>query len=328
MQQAEVSQEKVLEYDKVFEEKKYDKRSEKAQNASDTFYSLVTEFYERGWGESFHFAPRYDKEDLKSGIIRHEHFLALKLRLSPNDKVLDVGCGVMGPARNIARVSGAQITGLTINRHQVERCKILNNESSVSHLLNVCEGDFMDIPFPDHSFDKIYAIEALCHAPNISDVFKQIFKKLKPGGRACFYEWALTDRYDASNPEHVRIKKMIEYGNGVCELNTIGQIDQAIAETGFIVEEAVNLVSTDHYGNHVPWYMPLKAEWSTSQFKYTKPARAFTRFMLRLSERFGLVPKGVSAAHKILLTAADGLVAAGELDIFTPMYMLVVSKAS
>ena len=141
--------ENVEEYDVVFDEKDYKKRSSGAQLATDNFYTLVTEFYEKGWGESFHFAPRYQNESFEASIVRHEHFMSIKLGLGAGDKTLDVGCGVMGPARNMARISGANITGLTINHHQVKRCKILNEKSSVSHLLNVQQGDFMAIPFRD-----------------------------------------------------------------------------------------------------------------------------------------------------------------------------------
>ena len=56
------------------------------------------------------------------------------------------------------------------------------------------QGDFMNIPFPDNTFDKIYAIEALCHAPDRAAVYKQICQKLKPGGLAAFYEWGTTDK--------------------------------------------------------------------------------------------------------------------------------------
>ena len=228
---------KITEYDEIFNETDYQKRSENSQKATDKFYDLITEFYERGWGQSFHFAPRFKGEDFHSSIIRHEHFLATRLGLSANDIVLDVGCGVMGPARNIARVSGAHITGLTINHHQVGRCMQLNSQSTVGHLLDVKQGDFMNIPYPDNTFDKMYAIEALCHAPSVVDVYKQTLNKLKPGGKACFYEWAMTDKYDASNPEHVKVKEMIEYGNGITKMNTIKEIDQAIIQAGFKKEE-------------------------------------------------------------------------------------------
>lgn len=317
--------EKITSYDTVFEEKDYTKRSNEAQHVTDNFYTLVTKFYERGWGQSFHFAPRFQGEDFQASIVRHEHYLALKLGLSPTDVVLDAGCGIMGPARNIARLSGAHITGITINQHQVERCEELNAQSDVGHLLNVVQGDFMNLPFPDNHFDKIYAIEALCHAPDLVGVYRQIYDKLKPGGMACFYEWAMTDKYDPQNPEHVKAKEMIEYGNSICELKTTAQIEEAIDLAGFERIEtkdlAANLQPTD-----MTWYCTLQSGWSRSQIRHTKVSRTVVQYMLRTLETLGIAKKGVSRTQRVLLVAADGLVAGGELGIFTPMYMVLVRK--
>ena len=54
-------------------------------------------------GQSFHFATRYKTESFHESILRHEYFLASHLNVKPGEKVLDVGCGVGGPLRNIAR---------------------------------------------------------------------------------------------------------------------------------------------------------------------------------------------------------------------------------
>lgn len=320
-----IVQQEVSGYNQIFSEKNYDRRAGEAQHATDSFYTLVTEFYEKGWGQSFHFAPRFNGESFEASIARHEHYLALKLQLTGADKVLDAGCGVMGPARTIARFSGANITGLTINHHQVERCKQLNAKSAVGHLLQVRQGDFMNIPFADNTFDKAYAIEALCHAPSIPDVYKQINSKLKPGGKALFYEWAMTDKYDPNNAEHVRIKEMIEYGNGICELKTTADIDRAIEQAGFVKEEVVDLALTGNV-NAIPWYATLQSGWSFAQLRHTKLGRSLTQGFLRVAEFLRIVPKGVSKAHEILVIAADGLVLGGEQQIFTPMYMVLVSK--
>ena len=43
-------------------------------------------------------------------------------------KCLDCGCGVGGPLRTIASVSGAHITGITINEYQVSRAKYHNEK--------------------------------------------------------------------------------------------------------------------------------------------------------------------------------------------------------
>lgn len=56
------------------------------------YYDLCTDFYEWGWGQSFHFANRYRGENFYSSIARSEHWLALQMGLKPGMKVLDVGC--------------------------------------------------------------------------------------------------------------------------------------------------------------------------------------------------------------------------------------------
>ncbi|THU71639.1 hypothetical protein C4D60_Mb04t03570 [Musa balbisiana] len=58
------------------------------------YYDLATSFYEFGWGESFHFAPRWKGESLRESIKRHEHFLALQLGLKPGMKELNRVAGL------------------------------------------------------------------------------------------------------------------------------------------------------------------------------------------------------------------------------------------
>ena len=68
-----------------------------------SYYELATLFYEWGWGQSFHFAYQLKGESFQEAIARHEYFLAGRLGVKQGDKVIDVGCGVGGPMRNIAR---------------------------------------------------------------------------------------------------------------------------------------------------------------------------------------------------------------------------------
>ncbi|XP_074561324.1 cycloartenol-C-24-methyltransferase 1-like, partial [Curcuma longa] len=118
----------VEEYEKYHTSYGGDEESRKA-NYSDMvnkYYDLATSFYEFGWGESFHFAHRWKEESLRESIKRHEHFLALQLGLKPGMKVLDVGCGIGGPLREIARFSLTSITGLNNNEYQISRGSELN----------------------------------------------------------------------------------------------------------------------------------------------------------------------------------------------------------
>lgn len=46
-----------------------------------SFYNLVTDFYEWGWGQSFHFAPRRKDETFRESIRRAEYVLASRIEV-------------------------------------------------------------------------------------------------------------------------------------------------------------------------------------------------------------------------------------------------------
>ena len=92
----------------------------------DKFYSLVTDIYEWGWGQSFHFSPLLPGKSVRESEAAHEARLAAILGLRPGKNVLDVGCGVGGPMRTIASTSGGIVTGITINDYQVSRAEMHN----------------------------------------------------------------------------------------------------------------------------------------------------------------------------------------------------------
>lgn len=316
-------------YDATFDRKDLKERANYAQQVTVKFYNLITDIYEYAWGESFHFAPRHKNESFEASIARHEHYLAQKLGLKEGDNVLDVGCGIMGPAREISRFSGATITGLNLNEYQLKRCATLNSREAFSSRLKTQHGDFMNIPFPDNTFDKIYAIEALCHAPDRAAVYKQICQKLKPGGLAAFYEWGTTDKYDENNALHVKSKQMIEYGNSICELQecTESAVKRDLDEAGFVLVEATDLAEkakTD--GNEIPWYATLEGGCSIQNIRHSRAGRMFTSAMVAVLEKIGVAAEGTVRAHQILTTAADGLVIGGVEEIFTPMYLVVARK--
>ena len=80
------------------------------------YYNLVTDFYSYGWTDCYHFSSRYREEPLLEALHRAEHYLAYRLDLQKGMKCVDLGCGIGGPLRNIARFTGnTSITGITIS---------------------------------------------------------------------------------------------------------------------------------------------------------------------------------------------------------------------
>jgi len=80
--------------------------------------------------QSFHFSPKLPAKGWKPSEAAHEARIAATLGLKPGMKCLDCGCGVGGPLRTIASVSGAHVTGITINEYQVGRAKYHNDKVS------------------------------------------------------------------------------------------------------------------------------------------------------------------------------------------------------
>lgn len=78
--------------------------------------------------QSFHFSPKLPAKDWKASEVAHEARIAALIGLKPGMRALDCGCGVGGPLRTIAAVSGAHVTGITINQYQVDRANYHNEK--------------------------------------------------------------------------------------------------------------------------------------------------------------------------------------------------------
>jgi len=301
------------------------KRKENYTTLVNHYYDLVTDFFEYGWGKSFHFAPMARGEAFDQAIAAHEHFLALRLKLGPGMKVLDVGCGVGGPLMEIARFSRANITGVNNNDYQIARGQKYVEKAGLKQHASFLKADFMNIPQPDNTYDAAYAIEATVHAPSKTGIYGEIFRLIKPGGYFAAYEWVMTDKYDPSNAAHIKIKRDIEIGDGIPNLDTVKECIEALQAVGFEVIEHYDLSPVDEV-RPVPWYRPLEAGFSWSGFKRSVIGIQATHYMVAALEKIGLAPKGSLQTHTYLESAATGLVKGGQAGIFTPMFYFLVRK--
>ncbi|SPO26663.1 probable delta(24)-sterol c-methyltransferase (erg6) [Ustilago trichophora] len=297
------------------------------------YYDGATDLYEYGWGQNFHFARYYPGEAFMQAIARHEHYLAHQMHLKPKMRVLDVGCGVGGPAREIARFADVNIVGLNNNEYQIQRARKYTEKAGLSAQVEFVKGDFMKLAeqFGENSFDAVYAIEATCHAPNFEGIYGEIQKVLKPGGIFGVYEWCMTDAWDPTNPEHKRIAHGIEVGDGIPEMRSIKNARNALKTVGFEILHEEDLADR---GDKIPWYYPIAGSLRDCQTvwdyftvaRMTKVGRATTQYGVKLLETLRLVPKGTHSVGESLVVAADALVDGGRTKLFTPMMLFVCRK--
>lgn len=303
-------------------------RNQNYDKMVDYFYELVTPFYEWGWGSSFHFAYRLKGESFAESMRRHEYYLASWLGLAPGSKVLDLGCGIGGPTRNIGRLTGWNMMGITLNEYQVKRGTELSRQQNLSHAMEFRQADFMKpLDFiPDNSFDGVVSIEATCHSPDRSVVFKEIFRVMKPGAVFANYEWCLTDKYDKNNPEHCYIKKKIEEGNSLPDMLQTKEIDKILMECGF--EIVISRDMTQDLNQEHAWYMPLVPSWNPllQRFQFNWFGKLATCVLLYVFENLRIVPVGTYKVQSMLQVAAVACVEGGRTGTFTPMYIFAARK--
>jgi len=301
-----------------------DKRKENYAQMINHFYDLVTSFYEYGWGQSFHFAPRKKWESFEVSIHRHEFYLAHRLAFGPGMTALDCGCGVGGPARYIAVFSDAKVVGLNNNAYQVERAKKITHEAGLSDQVTYLKGDFCHIPAEDETYDAVYGVEATCHAPDKKVVYGEMYRVLKPGRLFGIYEWVMTDKYDPTDAEHQRIKYGVEKGNGLPNLDTYNVAEDAVRQVGFEILDSRDLSYKSDAAT--PWFLPLSGSLTISGFKHTRWGRWFTHKLVTVLETIHIAPKGTTEISRILCETADDLVTGGQLDIFTPCWFILARK--
>jgi len=199
-------------------------------------------------------------------------------------------------------------------------------------MVQLVQADFMKLPFPDNHFDGVFAIESTCHAPDRIGVYKEILRVLKPGGTFACYEWCLTDDYDPDSAEHRKIKKDIEVGDGLPDIVHTSVCTAALKKVGFTVSEARDVARDQglHIETGDPWYHPLTPSWHPFEW----PRFQFNPVMFRLMplilgffELIRLVPKGTKSTQVMLQAGGIGCAGGGITGCFTPMWLMVGTKA-
>jgi len=116
--------------------------------------------------------------------------LAQLAGLSGAEDVLDVGCGIGGPSRFLAKAFGCRVTGLDLTAEFVEVANMLARRTGLAGKVTYRQGDALDLPFPDASFDLVWSQNAAMNIADRDRLYAEMRRVLRPAGRLAIQDVA------------------------------------------------------------------------------------------------------------------------------------------
>jgi sarcosine/dimethylglycine N-methyltransferase len=204
----------------------------------------ASEIYRTIWGDNLHMGiPPYEGASLQEAMDNTNVVMAEAASLTPDDRVIDLGCGYGSTARYIAAKYGCAVIGQTISNEELKLARERAEQSDASHLLTFEWGDFHNIEYPDGSFDVVWSQEAFLHGADKDRILSECRRVLKPGGTFIFSD--ILVRRDTPQADRERL---------YARLNTVDIWDLPDYEHGLRRHGFETLRAEDHSRYVAPTY--------------------------------------------------------------------------
>jgi ubiquinone/menaquinone biosynthesis C-methylase UbiE len=116
--------------------------------------------------------------------------LAQLAQINGSERVLDVGCGIGGPSRYLASRFSCVVTGLDLTAEFVALAGMLAQRTRLSDKVTYRQGDALDLPFADASFNLVWSQNAAMNIPDRDRLYAEMHRVLTPAGRLALQEIA------------------------------------------------------------------------------------------------------------------------------------------
>lgn len=108
--------------------------------------------------------------------------------LQGGEEVLDVGCGLGGPARILASDYGCRVTGIDLTPEYCRAAEELNRRTGLQDRIVIQEANALALPFEDRTFDVVWTMHVTMNIEDKATLYDQFARVIKPGGKLAFFD--------------------------------------------------------------------------------------------------------------------------------------------
>merc|ERR1711934_942936 len=301
------------------------------KDAAERYFTLITDFFEYGWGDAFHMAPLKPGWSFARSMAEVEKHFGTLVGMKSGAKVADLGMGIGGPMRRLVEFFGAEMTGVTICQYQVNRAWTITKAMPewFHKRVNYLVGDYNNLPdqngvFTENSYDAAYFMESLSHAEDRTPPLAQAKRIVKPGHRVGAWQWMLKPAFNYSDPYHMDLKRGMEYGGGLRNLNKPHERLAEWNKAGLEVLMSYDMGDDYLKRGWVGWWVAVTHGHDIpSMLTSSYFGRRLTMVTVKFLEWVGVAEAGTYRTAVMLEHCGYSSATAGELGIFTPAWVTI-----
>ena len=150
-------------------------------------------------------------------------------------RILDIGCGIGGPALEMVRTHGAQVVGIDLEAPLVARARRAARESGLHEHCAFRVVTPGPLPFADASFDIVASAGAVTQTADKPALVREIRRVLRPGGQFRCYEWTGTGGELSDD-----MRYWLELEGLTYEFSTLAGLGELLRDAGFDTVESID----------------------------------------------------------------------------------------
>jgi MPBQ/MSBQ methyltransferase len=115
-------------------------------------------------------------------------YVVAKMGLSPDQHVLDVGCGIGGATRYLVSEIGCHVSGIDLTPQFIDVAEQLAELTRLSGKIDYEAASALDMPYDDESFDAAITLHVAMNIRDREGLYREVARVLKPGSVFCVYD--------------------------------------------------------------------------------------------------------------------------------------------